>query len=98
VYLRLSISPANYIVEFGNTINFCNYLQLVISIIGEGKMKMNQETQIALLNYDWLMRNREDVEIDFEVESVVFGNGGIHTDVLCEPGLTPATAHLEGSA
>lgn len=52
---------------------------------------MTKETRIALMNYDWLMRNRDDVELCPNSDAVIYGDGGADWNVLCEPGFTPAT-------
>jgi hypothetical protein len=54
---------------------------------------MTDETRIALLNYDWLIRERglDDVQLAWNVETVIYGSGGAVMDVLCERGFTPAT-------
>jgi hypothetical protein len=40
---------------------------------------VNGETKIALLNYDWLVRNRglDRVELASDVDAVVIGDGGV---------------------
>ncbi|MEU4661050.1 hypothetical protein AB0F83_04785 [Micromonospora chalcea] len=55
---------------------------------------MTEETRIALLNYDWLVRNRglDDVALDWDTDTVVYGDGGATFGSLCDPGFTPATA------
>jgi hypothetical protein len=52
---------------------------------------VQEETRIALRNYDWLLRNRRDVDIHWESDTVVYGDGGVTLDSLCEAGFTPAT-------
>lgn len=54
---------------------------------------MTEETRIALKNYDWLIRNRglDDVELAWDVDTIVYGDGGAVIDTLCEAGFTPAT-------
>ncbi|MFJ8582510.1 hypothetical protein [Micromonospora sp. NPDC093277] len=54
---------------------------------------MTEETRIALLNYDWLVRNRglDDVGLDLDTDTLVYGDGGATIETLCEPGFTPAT-------
>jgi hypothetical protein len=58
---------------------------------------MTDETRVALQNYDWLVRNRglDDVSLDWNSESLVYGEGGAGIDTLCEPGFTPATREAE---
>ena len=55
---------------------------------------MQEETRIALKNYDWMARNRglDDVDIDWYSDTLVYGSGGGVLDLLCEPGFTPATS------
>lgn len=55
---------------------------------------MNRETYIALLNYDYLVRNRglEDVELAVDSDTLVLGDGGVTLDELCRPGFTAATS------
>ncbi|RCW45149.1 hypothetical protein DFQ14_103113 [Halopolyspora algeriensis] len=55
---------------------------------------MNDETRIALRNYDWMVRNRglDGVELYWESDTVVYGDGGTDIDTLCERGFTPATS------
>lgn len=54
---------------------------------------MNRETEIAILNYDWLVRNHglDAVELAFDSDTVVVGGGGIDSSELSRPGYTPAT-------
>ena len=54
---------------------------------------MQEETRIALKNYDWMLRNRglDDVSIDWFSDTLVYGDGGGVLDLLCEPGFTPGT-------
>jgi hypothetical protein len=54
---------------------------------------MTDETRTALKNYDWMIRNRglDDVSLQWDVDTIVYGDGGAVIDVLCEPGFTPAT-------
>jgi hypothetical protein len=53
-----------------------------------------EETRVALLNYDWMVRNRglDNVELAFEADTLVWGDGGSDINDLCRPGFTPATA------
>ncbi|HEY3479701.1 MAG TPA: hypothetical protein VGL02_12460 [Streptomyces sp.] len=55
---------------------------------------MTEETRIALRNYDFLVRSKglDDVEIDWDSDTIVVGDGGVLIDVLLEPGFTPATS------
>lgn len=54
---------------------------------------MTEETIIALKNYDWLVRNRglDEVELHWESDSLVSGDGGYEISLLTDPGFTPAT-------
>ncbi len=52
---------------------------------------MDEATKIALKNYAWMIRNRDDVSLDWDTDTVVYGDGGGAIDLLCEPGFTPAT-------
>jgi hypothetical protein len=54
---------------------------------------MTEETQIALKNYDWLLRSHglEDVTLDWESQSLIYGAGGTTIETLLKPGFTPAT-------
>lgn len=54
---------------------------------------MSHETRIALMNYDWMVRNRglDDVQLAWESDTLVYGDGGAVIDTLAEPGFTPAT-------
>jgi hypothetical protein len=52
---------------------------------------MTEETRIALMNYDWLIRNRRDVELAWDSDTLVYGDGGCMIDELLRPGFTPAT-------
>ena len=54
---------------------------------------MTEETRIALKNYDYLVRQRglDDVSLDWDSETLVYGDGGASVETLCEPGFTPAT-------
>lgn len=51
---------------------------------------MTEETRIALLNYAWISEHREG-SIAWEVDTLIWGDGGDPVDVLCEEGFTPAT-------
>jgi hypothetical protein len=54
---------------------------------------MSAETRTALKNYDWMVRNRglDDVDLAWDSDTVVYGDGGTVIQMLCEPGFTPAT-------
>jgi hypothetical protein len=54
---------------------------------------MTEETIIALRNYDWPIRNRglDDVIMDWDSGTLVYGHGGTIIDTLIERGFTPAT-------
>jgi len=54
---------------------------------------VTEETRTALRNYDWLIRNRrpEDVELHWDSDTLVLGDGGVVIDELTRPGFTPAT-------
>lgn len=54
---------------------------------------VQKETEIALKNYDWLVRNRglDDVTLHFESHTIAYGDGGAGIDELLRPGFTPAT-------
>lgn len=55
---------------------------------------MDQQTKIALANYDYLVRTRglDDVGLEWNTGTLLYGEGGAAIDTLCEPGFTPATA------
>lgn len=55
---------------------------------------MTEETRIALQNYDWMIRNRglDGVNLDWDSDTIVYGDGGTTIDSLCEPGFTTATS------
>jgi post-segregation antitoxin (ccd killing protein) len=55
---------------------------------------VSRETLITLINYDWLVRNR-DASLHWKEDTVVDGDGGIALYVLSEAGLTPATREFE---
>ncbi len=54
---------------------------------------MNEETRIALRNYDWLVRNRglDRIALAWESDTLVTGDTGGEIEILCERGFTPAT-------
>lgn len=55
-------------------------------------MYTKKQLYTALLNLQWLMRNREPVGIYVDTETIVTGDGGGYDlDVIVEEGLTPAT-------
>jgi hypothetical protein len=58
---------------------------------------MTPETRIALQNYDWLMRNRRDVSLCWDSDTLTVGDGGVDMDELTRPDFTPATAAGEPS-
>ncbi len=51
---------------------------------------MTDETRIALKNYDNLIRSRglDDVELHWDSDTVIYGDGGAVMDVLLDPGFT----------
>lgn len=49
-----------------------------------------EQYRTALTNLQWLLRHRDAIYWP-DVETVGYGDGGIHEMVLVEPGLTPAT-------
>ncbi len=52
---------------------------------------MNDETRTALLNFTWLLNNRDNVEIDWRSDTLLYGDGGCTLNTLTEVGFTPAT-------
>ena len=54
---------------------------------------MTDETRIALMNYDCLIRDRgaDDVGLHWDTNTLVYGDGGCLIDELCRPGFTDAT-------
>lgn len=54
---------------------------------------MTEETIIALKNYDCLIRNKgfSQVELLWECDTLIWGDGGSSMDDLVRPGFTPAT-------
>lgn len=54
--------------------------------------RMQDETKIAIMNYDWLMRNRDGVAIEWNTGTLLYGDGGGTIENLCERGFTPATS------
>lgn len=57
---------------------------------GKKQSFTRREFQIALANLEWLIRHHE-ASYHPESETVVYGDGGAHEDVLIEEGMTPAT-------
>ncbi|MGV9776594.1 hypothetical protein [Streptosporangium sp. NPDC003464] len=51
---------------------------------------MTEETRIALKNYDNLIRSRglDDVQLHWDSDTLVYGNGGVVIDTLLDPGFT----------
>ncbi|WP_035955404.1 hypothetical protein [Parafrankia sp. EUN1f] len=52
---------------------------------------IGDETRVALRNYEWLVRNRPDVELCWDSDTLMYGDGGVAIESLLEPGFTPAT-------
>lgn len=54
---------------------------------------MTEETRIALMNYDRMIRSRglDDVELHWPSGTLAYGDGGVVVDELCRPGFTDAT-------
>lgn len=59
---------------------------------------MDETTKVALKNYDWMVRNKglDDVELHWDSDTIVYGDGGGTIELLCEPGFTPATRATDG--
>ena len=59
---------------------------------------LTSETVTALRNYDWLVRHRglDDVVLDWETDSLAFGDGAVLVEELTRAGLTPATGDEGG--
>ena len=58
---------------------------------------MDRQTEIALRNYDWLVRHRDldDVGLEWEVGTLVYGDGGATFEAsLLQAGFTPATVGM----
>jgi hypothetical protein len=53
---------------------------------------MTEETRIALRNYDWLIRNRREIELAWDSDTLVDHSGGYDLNLLCQEGFTPATS------
>jgi len=53
---------------------------------------LSAETRIALKNYDWLIRHRSDVELAWDSDTLMWGDGGVDINSLLDPGLTPGPA------
>ncbi|MFG2002089.1 hypothetical protein ACGFNU_23350 [Spirillospora sp. NPDC048911] len=51
---------------------------------------MTDETRIALKNYDNLVRSRglDDVQLDWDTDTLVYGDGGATIDTLLDPDFT----------
>ncbi len=51
---------------------------------------MTEETRIALKNYDNLIRTRglDDVELHWESDTLVYGDGGADISLLLDPSFT----------
>ncbi len=45
---------------------------------------MTEETRIALLSYDWMVRNRglDDVFLAWDSDTLVYGDGGADIDAI----------------
>ncbi|MFI8305047.1 hypothetical protein ACIF80_16615 [Streptomyces sp. NPDC085927] len=54
---------------------------------------MTEEAEIVLKNYDWMLRHQglDQVELDWDSRTLVWGGGGSDLEDLCRPGFTPAT-------
>ncbi|WP_170210189.1 hypothetical protein [Saccharopolyspora antimicrobica] len=54
---------------------------------------MDEKTRIALKNYDWMIRNRgpKDVTLDWDSDTLIYGDGGVDVSELLQQGFTPAT-------
>lgn len=54
---------------------------------------MTEETRVALKNYDYLIRKRglDDIHLDWDTDTLIYGDGGVVAEILCDPGFTPAT-------
>lgn len=54
---------------------------------------MEKETEIALKNYDFLVRSKglDEVALHWESSTLVWGDGGSEIAILLDPGFTPAT-------
>jgi hypothetical protein len=53
---------------------------------------MSAETRIALKNYDWLIRNRSEIELAWDSDVLIDANGGVDINSLLDPGFTPGAA------
>jgi hypothetical protein len=55
--------------------------------------EMTEETRIALMNYDWMIRNRglDYAELCWDSGKLVYGGDTGDIDYLCHFGFTPAT-------
>lgn len=57
---------------------------------------MTDETRTALMNFIWLLENRDsDARIHWESNTLVYGDGGCLADDLIRPDFTPALAEYE---
>jgi hypothetical protein len=54
---------------------------------------VTEETIIALRNYNWPIRNRglDDVTLDWDSGTPVYGHGGTIINTLIKRGFTPTT-------
>jgi hypothetical protein len=54
---------------------------------------VKSETTTALRNYDWLVRDcgLDDVTLDWETETLAYGQGGVLIEELTRPGFTAVT-------
>jgi len=54
---------------------------------------MLPETEIALRNYDSLVRSTglDDVSLDWDSKTLVYGDGGTDIDILTQRGFTDGT-------
>lgn len=55
---------------------------------------MDEKTKIALANYDYIIRTHglDNVGLEWNTGTLLYGEGGGDIDSLCEAGFTPATA------
>ena len=81
----LASESARHPPSFGNT-------QSTLVSSGYARL-MTEETITALRNYDFLVRDRglDDVQLAWDSDTVVYGDGGADIEILTEPGFTPAT-------
>lgn len=52
---------------------------------------MQEETETALRNFEWIVNNRDVRQIHWDGNAIVIGDGGVAIDELLVPGFTPAT-------